>query len=61
MVDKVCPIMSKAIHVPQSDANGFVVCLSQTFLYKVHCLKEECASWNEKYGFCKLIEQRWDE
>jgi len=60
MSGKVCPIMSKLMHDPQYESNNFVR-LASTSLYRVYCLKEECESWHQKYGFCKLIEKEWDE
>jgi len=54
-IAKICPIMSKLMQVPQCESNGYVS-MASTSLYKVYCLKEECESWNETYGYCKLIE-----
>lgn len=55
---KVCPIMSKVIHEPQYESNGYIH-MALTSLHKVYCLKEECESWDCNYEFCKLI--GWDE
>jgi hypothetical protein len=56
MIEKTCPIMSRPIHVPQSESfNGYFVA-SSTTLFKVMCLREGCQAWDEKYGFCMMTQ-----
>ena len=43
--EKICPIMSRPIHVPQFESSGGFFIGASTSLFQVLCLKEKCMAW----------------